>query len=73
MRGVDDMIIRKKLSNGKRSASAWIGYDCIYFGVTDHDPSLGRVEDDENGNVTITINKSRCENANVKIKIVEDW
>ena len=66
------MIIRKKLDNGKRSASAWIGDNRINFGVTDYDLSLGHVKSNENGDVVITIYNGSCEDANVKIEIVED-
>ena len=65
------MIIRKKMENEKRSASAWINDKGISFGVTDYDPCLGHVESDENGDATITIYKSACERANVKIRIAD--
>lgn len=66
------MIIRKKLADGKRSASAWITNYGICFGVTDYDPALGYVENDYDGNVVITINKRSCKKANVEIRIVEE-
>lgn len=66
------MIIRKKLDDGRRSASAWIGDCYICFGVTDYDPALGCIENDDNGNVVLTIKKRSCEKANVKIRIVNE-
>lgn len=66
------MIIRKKLANNKRSASAWIGDDCICFGVTDYNPCLGYLESGADDDVCISIYKKRCENANVKIRIIEE-
>ncbi len=66
------MIIRKKLDDGKRSASAWIEDCCICFGVTDYNPALGWIESDDGGNVVLTINKKNCGNANVKINILEE-
>ncbi len=66
------MIIRKKLDDGKRSASAWLGDCYICFGVTDNDAALGWIENDNDGNVILTIKKKSCENANVKINILEE-
>lgn len=65
------MIIRKKMESKKRSASAWIGSDGIYFGVTDHCLGLGEIKEDKNGNVTIFIYKNDCKEANVKIKFMD--
>ena len=68
------MIVRKKMKNNKRSASAWNDSvnTGISFGVTDYPPCLGYIDNDEEGNATIFIYKTKCENANVKIKIIED-
>ena len=68
------MIIRKRMSNNKRSASAWIWYTQpgISFGVTDYDPCLGYIDSDDNGDAAIVIYKKRCKQANVKIRFIED-
>lgn len=68
------MIVRKKMENKKRSASAWNDSvnAGISFGVTDYPPCLGCIDSDKDGNATIFIYKKECEYANVKIKIVED-
>lgn len=66
------MIIRKKMNNGKRSASAW-NQDVVTgvsFGVTDYNPCLGYIDSDDNGNVTLYIYKDRCDEADVKIKYI---
>lgn len=68
--GEPHMIIRKKMESGKRSASAWICDEGIWFGVTDYHPALGFIAEDENGDATLYIYKNRCEDANVKIKYI---
>ena len=67
------MIIRKRMKNNKRSASAWINNNetGISFGVTDYQTCLGYIDSDDNGNATIFVIKKSCENANINIKIIE--
>ena len=70
------MIFKRKFTNGARTASAWQTPawldpegDCggIYFGVTDHNPALGLINNDENGNAVIFIFEDECKAANVKV------